>query len=260
MVDFELGKRLIAVGVPLIPGVGGDALGDGEFAGLLGVGLEGLTGMNVEGQALTVIDVDGAVHDGELGGRGVEGDAEDGVLNRGRGICAEVDAVLAAAAVELVVAEAGEGVDLGDGAAVGVAAELGEADGAVGREAGDAAIFKLDFEAAIVAGDEAHALDGGHIGLRLIEGNLIALENLDLAFDVADADGTDLALPLGFGRGGSRLIRRRCGRGRVLRARGERRQQKNKGGEENQARRGLAAASEERKAELRVAPHHGTSF
>ena len=201
LVGFELGEGLIAVGVPLIPGIGRDVLGDGEFTGLLGIGLEGLAGMNVEGEALAVIDMDSTVHDGELWRGGIEGDAEDGTLHGGGGVAAEVDAVLATAAVEFVVAEAGEGVDLGDGAAVGVAAELGEADGAVGGEAGDAAIFKLDFEAAVVAGDEAHALDGGHVGLGLIEGDLIALENLDLAFDVADADGANLALPLGFRRG-----------------------------------------------------------
>jgi hypothetical protein len=124
-----------------------------------------------------------------------------------------------AASDELVIAEAGEGVDLRDGAAVGIAAELGEADGAVGGDAGDAAIFKLDFDAAVVAGDKAHAFDDGHVGLCLIEGDVSALKDLDLTLDGAEADGADLALALSFrGRSGLGVGRRRRRSG-VLRMR-----------------------------------------
>ncbi len=131
---------------------------------------------------------------------------------------AEVDAVLGATAVELVVAEAGEGLNGGNGAAVCIAAELGEPDGAVGSDAGDAAVFKFDFEAAVVAGDKAHAFDGGHVGQGLLKGDLALFKDLDLALDVADADGADGALAGGeVGGSGGGFVGWRSGGLGVLR-------------------------------------------
>ncbi len=86
LIGFEGGESLVAVGIPLIPGVGGDVLGEGKFAGLLRVGLKGLIGADIDGEAAALIDVGGTMHDGELVGRGVKGNAEDGAVDGGGGI------------------------------------------------------------------------------------------------------------------------------------------------------------------------------
>src|SRR5271170_2169979 len=136
--------------------------------------------------------MNGPVGNGQVRGIAVEINAENAAVKRHDAVGSEADGVLAGATVQLVVAEARVGVDCGEGAAVCVAMQLGEGDGTVGRDTGNGAVFKLNFEATVLASDEAHAFDDRHVGLSLVKGRIGAIEDLDFALDIAKAHGADV--------------------------------------------------------------------
>src|SRR5579885_3698111 len=117
-------------------------MGNVVTGGVFEVEGRGLVGGHIQAAVIAGLNMDGAVHDGELGRILVHVEAEDAAFGGGGGVGAKVDRVFAAAVVDLVVAEAGERDDLCFGFAFAVGLELVEAEGTVGRGAGHAAIFK----------------------------------------------------------------------------------------------------------------------
>ena len=152
-----------------------------------------MIGAHIQSQALAIADMHRSMGHGKVGRVAVEINAEDSAVGGYNRVRSKSDTVLAGTAVHLVISEARIGVNGRDGRAVRIAVELRQRQRTVGSYAGDGAIFKLDFQAAVVAGDEAHAFHGRHVGQRLVEGRFGSVEDLYLALNVAQAHRADIA-------------------------------------------------------------------
>jgi large exoprotein involved in heme utilization and adhesion len=156
--------------------------------------------MQIGGNAVGTIDMDSSVKNSYLAGRFIELDANNGSTGRGSRIASKAHALRSA---QLKVSHSVVENEIACALLQAVKAE-----GAVGRNATDSAIRKLELGASIVACLHAETVKERRVGFGLVGDGLAGVQDPDLALDGAKADGAilDLILVCILGLAGSSIL------------------------------------------------------